>query len=81
MPRSEILTKLQDQDDKVLKAVGQRKQVAHSTLRSGEHVKKKLRLYLQSQHANQGGTQGGSDTSQSGALVPCTFLSYPFGKR
>ena len=78
MPKSEMLTKLQDQDDRTLKAVGQHKQVAHSTLRSGEHIKKKLRLYVQSEHANQGASQVGSGNGQSGALMPCTFLVFLF---
>ena len=74
MPKSEILTKLQDQDDKVLKAVAQHKQVAHSVLRSGEHIKKKLRLYFQSEHGNQATSHGSPENSQSGAR-PLTFLS------
>lgn len=54
MPKSEVLTKLQDQDDKLLKAISQQKLMAHTTMRSAEHMKKKLRVYVQSEQSQQG---------------------------
>ena len=54
MPRSEQLTKLQDLDDRILRAASQKKAEAHCTLRSGEHIRKKLRLYAQSDSTSPG---------------------------
>lgn len=76
MPKSDILTKLQEQDEKVLKLLGQQKQLAHSTLRSGEHIKKKLRVYIQSEHANQGPSREHSAGSQAGNYNCKLWLYY-----
>ena len=60
MPRSDLFTKLQDQDDKISKAIAQQKAAAEPALRPGEHVKKKLRIYVQSEHFNQATSSGGT---------------------
>ena len=75
MPKSEVLTKLQDQDDKILKVLGQHKQVAHSTLRPGEHLKKKLRLYIQSEQTRLGAT---ADTESGSVLHGAFIISFPY---
>lgn len=59
--KSEQLSRMQDLDDKILRLIDQQKGLAHSTLHSSEHVRKKLRLYVQCEHPRP--AQGGEESA------------------
>lgn len=48
-----MFTRALELDERVEKAIQEQKAVAHTILRAGEHVKKKVRVYIQSEHYNQ----------------------------
>ena len=53
MPESQHFTQLQELEKQVLQAVAAQKLEVKYALRSAEHVKKKLRVYINNQHHNQ----------------------------
>lgn len=53
MPESDLLTKLQDLDEKILKVIADQKQEVRFTMKAAEFVKKRLRIFIQSEHHSQ----------------------------
>lgn len=53
MPESELLTELQSIDDAISKIITAQKREIRYSLQAQEHVKKRLRVYVQSEHFNQ----------------------------
>ena len=72
LPESQLFTELQSISDSIQAAIASQKQEAKYSLKAQEHVKKKLRIYLQCEHYNQ---PNGKDTDPRGMNVPFSMQS------
>ena len=74
-PSSEAYTRAVEVDENVEKLIAEQKRVARTILRASEHVKKRVRIYVQSEHFHQAAaasdSTGGGRKQEIG--VPLAF--------